>query len=110
MNNIKKWKNYEQKNKDVYGKCCVNIARQVMKNLDNTIIDADFDPHDFIIKAMKEISESGITTGFMAGAIAKMVVDCHRKGKEFNEAWNKHCGGSGKEKGTINPAIITIKS
>jgi hypothetical protein len=38
-----------------------------------------------------------------------MVVDCHDKGKEFNNAWNKHCGGSGQEKGTINPAIITIK-
>lgn len=106
--NLKKWKSYEQKNRDSYGKCCVDIARQVMKNLDNTIIDSDFNPHDFIIKAMKEINESGIS-GFMAWAIAKIVIDCHEKGQEFNEAWNRNCGVSGKEKITINPAIIAIK-
>lgn len=109
IKNIKKWENYENKNKEPYGKCCVDIARQVMKNLDEIIIDADFNPHDLIVKSMKEVNESGIT-GFMAGAIAKMVVDCHEKGKEFNNAWNTNCGGSGKEKGTINPAIVKIKT
>jgi len=109
ITNQKKWDNYVAKNlDDPYGKCCVDIACQAMKNLDNIIIDADFNPHDLIVSSMKEIGKSGIT-GFMAGAIAKMVVDCHDKGKEFNNAWNKHCGGSRQEKGTINPAIITIK-
>jgi hypothetical protein len=107
--NIEKWNNYETKNTDSYSKCCVNVARQVMKNLDNIIIDEEFNPSDLIIKSEHEICESGLT-GFMAGCIAEMVIQCHDKGEEFKGSWNKHCGGSGKETGVINPAIITIKS
>lgn len=105
ITNIEKWKEYEDKNKDEYGKCCVDIARQVMKNLDEV---EDFDPHNLIIKSEKEIGEDGIT-GFMAGAIAAMITQCHRRGKEFNQKWNKDMGGTGEEKGTINPALLTIK-
>jgi hypothetical protein len=106
ITNKEKWDNYVNKNKDPYGKCCVDIARQVMKNLDEV---EDFEPHDLIIKSEKEIGEDGIT-GFMAGAIAAMVAQCHSRGKEWNEKWNKDNGGSGKEKGTINPAILEVKN
>ena len=103
ITNKKKWNSYVKKNKDNYGKCCVDIARQVMKILDE---EKDFDPHFLIRYAENDIGEEGIT-GFMAGAIATMVSQCHSRGKEFNEKWNKSYGIKEEKKGTINPAILT---
>lgn len=108
IKNLKKWKKYEKLNKDPYGRCCVDIARQAMKNLDDTVMDDKFDPHDFIIRAMKEVGESGIT-GFMAWAIAQMIIDCHEQGDKFRVVWNKYCGGTGEEGNVIDPTTITIK-
>jgi len=104
ITNQKRWDSYVSKNKDSYGKCCVDVARQVMKILDEV---EDFDTHKLIIQAEKEIGENGIT-GFMAGAIASMVVHCHSRGEEFKKEWNKSYGDE-KREGVINPALITLK-
>ena len=105
ITNKKKWDSYVLRNKDdTYSKCCVDVARQVMKILDE---ENDFDPNKIITQAEKDIEEQSIT-GFMAGTIASMVTHCHSRGEEFKKKWNKSYGEE-KREGVINPAIITLK-
>ena len=104
--NEEKWNTWVDKNQDPYGKCCVDVAREVMRILDE---GKDFDVHGIICDADKKIDAGGIT-GFMAGCVAQMVKKCHSRGEEFNDKWNESYGVS-KEKakgGTVNPAILTI--
>ena len=104
ITNTKKWKSYENKNKDDYGKACVDIARQAMLNLDKN--EEIGEPNDFIIKAEHEIGEEGMT-GFMAGMVSLIITQCHSRGEEWKKAWNKSFGDENR-KGVINPAIIEI--
>lgn len=48
-------------------------------------------------------------SGASAGMTASIISRFSPRGKEFQEWWNKECGSTGKEKGTINPAILRIK-
>ena len=120
MKNHEKWKSWEEKNKNPYGKCCVDVARQAM-----VIIDRDFankpitkgDVHSLICKAGEETNAGGIT-GFMAGAAASMISLCSDRGEEFRKAWNLYnCLGDEKQAekvnesgGVINPALLTIET
>ena len=102
----KVWKEYEDKNKDPYGGCCVKVAREVMRLLDER---EEFNASDLISEVSKNVDSGGIT-GFMTGAVATMVAQCHSRGEEFNDSWNGHYGVT-KEKAqqrTVNPALITI--
>jgi len=106
------WKQCEEKNDNPYGKCCVDVARQVMKILDDE--PEDFDTHKIICRAEEEIGEDGLT-GFMVGCIAQMVSRCHSRGEEFRRKWNKDNqikdeGDRANEKGTtLNPALLVIE-
>lgn len=100
------WNKDVELNKDPYGKCCIDVAREVMRLLDTPEYQ-DFDTHKIICDAEKNIGEEGIT-GFMAGCIAQIVVHCHSRGEEFKEKWNKQYDDKPR-KGVINPALITIK-
>ena len=102
----KSWDVWVEKNKDAYSKCCVDVARRVMEILDE---EKDFDTHDIICQANKDIKAGGIT-GFMAGCVAQMVVKCHSRGKEFQKKWNIFHGIKEEEadKGVVNPALVTI--
>ena len=107
ITNTELWNDYIEKNKDDYGKCCVDVARQVMKILDDE--EGDFDQHNIINRADDEIKAGGIT-GYMAGAVASMVSGCHSRGDEFREKWNKGYGVEDKsQKGVVNPALVTIE-
>ena len=106
------WQSWVDNNSDPYGKACVGVARQVM-----AILDAepdDFDPHDTICRADREINAGGIT-GFMAGAVAAMVSHCHSRGEEFRRKWNQdvQIGTEGDEAnengGILNPALLNIR-
>lgn len=104
ITNKKDWETYVKKNKDEYGKCCVDIARKAME-----ILDEGYEikyPNELITKAEKEVGEEGIT-GFMAGAISYMITRCHSRGEEWKKAWNKSYGDEGRE-GVINPALVTV--
>lgn len=111
-----RWNKYVEKNRDTYGGCCVNVARRVMELLDERreplrhgyYPDLDT-PHGLICKADNDIDAGGIT-GFMAGAVAAMVSECHERGEEFRKAWNEPMMRKGEEDsgGTKNPAILTI--
>ena len=108
----KEWRSWVSKNKDPYGKCCVDVARRVMEILDK---DEPFDPRDIICQAENDIGAGGIT-GFMAGCVASMVSQCHSRGDEFRRAWNIHnqIGTEGERAnegdGVLNPALLNIST
>lgn len=114
IQDVEKWNNYITKNKDSYGKCCVDVAREVMRLLDAQPA-VDFNPSTIITQADKNIEAGGIT-GFMAGAVASMVSQCHSRGKEFQEKWNLayQIGDEGEkataEGETLNPALMSFKT
>ncbi len=105
------WQKWVDNNQDPYGKCCIDVAREVMKLLDER--EGDFDTHKIICEADDNIKAGGIT-GFMAGAVAAMVSHCHSRGEEFRKKWNLdnqiHNEGerANEGKGVLNPALLTI--
>jgi len=112
MKNKKNWDLHVENNKDAYGKCCVDVARQVMKLLDEdkTPLVNGYYPdihtaHGFICKADHDIKAGGIT-GFMASCVAKMVVECHERGEEFRKS---HNGEKYQGEGVLNHAILNIE-
>jgi len=103
------WQSWVKANKDPYGKCCVDVARETMKLLDDEK-HKDFDPNQIIGEAEDNVAAGGIT-GFMAGCIAQMIVKCHDRGDEFKIKWNKYYALDKKDEsreGVINPALLTI--
>ncbi len=102
------WEKKEETNKDPYGKCCIDVAREVMRLLD-TEEYKDFDCHKIICSAEKNVGEKGIT-GFMAGMIAQIVSYYHSRGKEFRKKWNTHYGITEEKAkgGMVNPAIMSV--
>ena len=94
IEDVKKWQSYVEKNKDDYGKCCVDVARRVMEILDEdeTPFHGGYFPdvhttHGIICKADHDIDAGGIT-GFMAGCVAQMVSQIHSRGEEFRKQYN----------------------
>lgn len=105
------WDEWVENNQDPYGKCCVDVAREVMRLLDER--EGDFDCHALITEAEQKIDAGGIT-GFMAGAVAQMVSHCHSRGEEFRRKWNldTQIGTEGEKAnesgGVLYPAILNI--
>lgn len=108
--NEKDWQQWVDKNKDPYGKACVDVAREVMRLLDER---QEFNHHEIICEADKNISTGGIT-GFMAGCVAQMVSRCHSRGEEFRKKWNlgtqidSEGERANKEGGVLNPALLNL--
>lgn len=109
--NQKKWKSYEEKNSDPYGKCCIDVARRVMEILDE---NKEFDTNKIICQADNDIEAGGIT-GFMAGCVAQIVSACHSRGEEFRRKWNidNQISNEGEKannsNGVLNPALLVVK-
>lgn len=112
----KTWDEFVEMNQDPYGGCCINVAREVMRLLDEDksvdLTKAD-ESHRLVCQADKNVDAGGIT-GFMAGCVASMVKQCHSRGNEFNANWNgaHQVGSEGDEatkRGeTLNPALLVI--
>lgn len=106
------FKKYEDNNVDPYGKCCVDVARRAIEILDTQ--KGDYDPHEIICQASREL-KAGIS-GFMAGCISQMVIECHDKGEDFRKKWNLDCQinkegeEANKTGGILNPALININA
>ena len=47
-------------------------------------------------------------SGFMAGATANALSHFAKNGEEYRKYWNKQYGVSEEEKGTVNPAILSL--
>ena len=114
LKNKELWDNFVESNQDPYGGCCVNVARRVMELLDEdpTPLHPGYHPdihtaHGLICKADEDIKAGGIT-GFMAGAVAFMISQCHERGDEFKKVWNNHHNHDGD--GVVNPAVVTIET
>lgn len=107
----KKWNDYVAKNTDTYGGACVKVARRVMELMDenpeplrNGYYPDIQTAHGLICKADKDIKAGGIT-GFMAGCVAQMVFECHKRGDEFRKSHN----GDVETDGVVNHALFTIE-
>jgi len=105
------WDKWVKNNYDPYGAACIDVARRVMKILDEE--PGEFDCHDTICRADKETDAGGIT-GFMAGVVASMVSRCHSRGEEFRLKWNlsNQIGNEGERAndsgGVLNPALLNV--
>lgn len=106
VTNTEKWQTWKDNNQDAYGGCCVKVAEKAMEMLDKE--GGEIDCHDLICRADKEAEAGGIT-GFMAGAVASMINQCHSRGEEFRKAWNAGYNVTSDE-GVVNPAILTLKT
>ncbi len=53
--------------------------------------------------------EMGLT-GFMAGAVSSAIAHFSPRGNEFRKYWNSQYGVNEEEKGTVNPAVLTLSS
>ena len=104
------WDNQVKVNKSSYGKACVDVAREVMRLLDET---EDFDTHKIICQAAGNVKDGGIT-GFQAGCVAQIVSQCHSRGEEFRKKWNldnqiqKEGEKANESGGILNLAILNI--
>ena len=97
---LKDWKQYVSKNSgDGYSYAVIEATEAVGKLLDKgkTCTEAELGMHG-----------QGLT-GFMAGHVALGIAHFHPRGEEFRAWWNAQYGVTGK-KGTVNPAIMTIKT
>lgn len=103
------WIEYVEQNTDGYGKACVDVARRVMEILDEEP-PAEINCHALISRADHEVlgADNDGITGFMAGAVAHMVSQCHSRGVEFRKAWNLTFGVE-NDAGTVNPAILEVE-
>ena len=107
------WAKCVENNDDDYGKACVDVAREVMKVLDER--PGSFDCHAIICGADKTVEAGGLT-GFMAGCVAQMVSKCHSRGEEFRRQWNidQQIHDEGEKvnegHGVLNPALLTVEA
>ena len=103
------WKIWEDKNKDPYGKCAVDVAREAMRVIDEEYEGKPIKKNDSdkIISIADKNLDAGIT-GFMAGCVAQMISACHTRGDEFQTAWNEYWGRADEKEGVVNPAILTV--
>lgn len=94
------WEKAKAANTDSYGGAAIKAAAHAMCLLDEG-------------KTPKEALDVGFKgkdlTGFLAGCAASLVGQCHERGDEFREHWNQQYGVT-DSKGTVNPAIMTIKT
>jgi hypothetical protein len=102
------WQDQVKVNIDPYGKAVIDVAREVMRLLDLPE-NEKFDCHDLICKADHAIENGGGITGFQAGCIANLVVQCHSRGEEFRALWNSAYDDKPHPDGVANPAIYEIK-
>lgn len=110
------FKDYEAKNTDAYGGCCVRFAREWAEEMEKRI-DAGARLEDVASDSATEVNRRpgyGIT-GFMYGAAASIISQCWDRGEEFRR-WH-NVDTCGPEKGAkanekpgavANPAILTI--
>lgn len=95
--------NYAKINsEDDYSKSCIDCIEIYAEFLDQGKSPDESE------KLMFENEIAKGLTGNMMAEIMKAIVHFHSRGDEVRPWWNKKCGGTGEEKGTINPALMTI--
>ena len=112
------WKDFEKSCKlnclDFYSCGVVLSAHLVMKNLMQHKIKGITKKDELSLELSLEeawdsaMKETSYHSGNTAAMVAFMVYKYSTRGKEFKKWWNKRCGGTGDEEGTVNPAFVTI--
>jgi len=96
---------------DFYSCGCILTAHLVLEELMQHTYNGAWKKEKISVKkawqdAMKQTNyHSGCSASFTAGIVSYF----SPRGKEFQQWWNKSHGGTGKEGGTINSAILTVK-
>lgn len=85
---------------DGYSACIVKAVISMIKKLDEGI--------SFEEAEHKVYTEELGLTGFMAGAATSALSHFAKNGDEYRKEWNKQYGIDDDEKGTVNPAILTL--
>jgi hypothetical protein len=95
---------------DFYSCGCVLTTHLVMQKLMQHTYEGVWKGNKVSVKDAWEdaMKQNNYHSGCSAGMTASAVSHFSPRGKEFQQWWNKHCGGTGKEDGAINPAILTI--
>lgn len=109
------WQEWCDNNTDGYGGACVKVAAKLMEIIDDDSVEITKDTVHALVSRADDESKVGGITGFMAGAVASMVSQCHERGEEFRQAWNNEVaiGDEGEkandEGGVLNPALLNIE-
>lgn len=96
-----KYKKYVSNNTDPYGKAIIDAGEAFGSAVDEgkTFEEAEKIALD---------TEDGLT-GYMVGAMYSALAHFHPRGEEIKDWWNEKFGKPKGEKGTVNPAIFTVK-
>lgn len=95
----KEYEEYIRINSDSYSKAVIDAGESV-----GNVLDEGKTPEE----AGEVLNGQGLT-GYMAGATISAIVKFHSRGEEVRIWWNSKYGVSKEEKGTVNPAILTLK-
>lgn len=87
---------------DEYSKCVITCTESF-----GNAIDEGKTP-DEAERIMLDTEDGEGLTGYMVGAIMAAVAHFHPEGEKVRVWWNNRYGVS-SEKGTVNPAIVTMK-
>lgn len=101
LKNREGWEKSKSVNTDDYGGAAIHAAAHAMVLLDEGKTPAEAQEIGFQGKQL---------TGFLAGAAASIVSQCHERGEEFRQYWNAYLGAPADHKGTANPALVTIQT
>lgn len=104
-------KTCKQNSLDFYSCGCILTAHIVMRDLmahtfKGVWKDKKMTPKEAWESAMEQ---TDYHSGFSAAMTANIIATFSVRGNEFKKWWNKYNGGTGEEKGTLNPAILEIK-
>jgi hypothetical protein len=92
--NKKRWDIYVKENKGDIGGYIIRLAYELSKLLDIGKHE-HLDNYEIIEIASSNIGDDS-PTGYMAECAAKMIIECHSKGKEFLKKWNLRFESKGK--------------
>jgi hypothetical protein len=97
------WKKFVEVNgNDGYSFCVVKATVSMMKKFEEGVPFGEAEDKVYC-------EELGLT-GFLAGASANAIAHFAKNGEEYKRYWNKQFGVDDPDtKGTVNPAILTIK-
>lgn len=105
VKDLKKYEDWKNKNKDVYGSCIFSYAEK-WANMMEKEIEKGVELSDIAEKLSHDADTEGIT-GFMYGAAVKVLSNYWIYGEELKKWHNKKYNYEGD--GVVNPAIINIK-
>ncbi len=101
------WENVIESNKTFYGMGILSYAESWADMMEKEISNGK-KLEDIAEKTSYDADTSGIT-GFMYGCAVSILAECWEHGEELR-VWHNKKYGVEDAKGTVNPAVLTIKT